>query len=82
MSGIPLSRVPKALQFVCCGNKRIVDSCQLEVHLLFSERTIWLSTDIKREFKRGEDTPIGTVDTILLCSVSCLRFVLLSYVSQ
>ena len=82
MSGIPLSRVPEALQLVCCGNKRIVDSCQLEVHLSFSERTIWLSTDIKREFKRGEDTPIGTVDTILLCSVSCLRFVLLSYVSQ
>ena len=76
--------MPKALQFVWCGNKRIVDSCQLEVHLLFSERTIWLSTDIKREFKRGEDTPIDAIDIILFgcCSVSCLRFVSLSYVSQ
>ena len=34
--------------------------------------------------KGGEDTPIDTVDSILFgcCSVSCLRFVLLSYVSQ
>ena len=52
--------------------------CQLEVLLLFSGRTIWLS------LKGGRDTLIDAVDTILfVCRfVSCLRFVLLSYVSQ
>ena len=33
--------------------------------MLFSERTIWLSTGTKLEFKRGRDTLIDAVDTIL-----------------
>ena len=54
-AGIPLRRLPKAPEFVCCDDERIADYfCQLEVHSLFSNKTIWLSTEIKREFKRGE----------------------------
>jgi len=51
--------------------------------LLFSETTIWLSTGTKLEFKRGRDTPIDTVDTVLsaCCFVRCLKFVLLSFLS-
>ena len=51
--------------------------------MLFSEMAAWLSTGTKFEFKRGQDTPIDAVDTILsaCCSVSCLRFVLLLFLS-
>ena len=51
--------------------------------MLFSERTIWLSTGTKLEFKRGRDTPIDAVDTILsaCCFVRYLKFVLLSFLS-
>ena len=49
--------MPKAPEFVCCDDERIADYfCQLEVHSLFFNKTIWLGTEIKREFKRG-DTP-------------------------
>ena len=45
--------------------------------------TIWLSTGTKLEFKRGRDTPIDAVDTILFACrfVRCLGFVLLSFLS-
>ena len=87
-SGIPLMFIPE--QSAKGTGIRLVWQqenswfCQLEVHLLFSERTIWLSTGTKLEFKRGRDTPIDAVDTILSVwyFVICLRFVLLSYVSQ
>ena len=48
-----LSRVPKAPEFAWCNGQENSWFCQLEVHLLFSERTIWLSTGTKLEFKRG-----------------------------
>ena len=80
-AGIPLRRVPKAPEFVCCDDERIVDYfCQLEVHSLFSIRRYgWVqrsSVSLKGGIRRV--TQLG----FACCFVSCLRFVLLSYVSQ
>ena len=73
--------MPKAPEFVCCDDERIVDYfLSTRGSLVVSNKTIWLSTEIKREFKRG-DTPSDTT-WFACCFVSCLRFVLLSYVSQ
>ena len=66
---LPLKRLPKAPDFVYCDDERIADYfCQLEVHSLFSSKTIWLSTEIRREFKRGGNTPSDTAWIyMLLC---------------
>ena len=71
--------MPKALEFAWSNDKRIVDLFQLEVHLLFSEMTAWLSAGIGFEFKRGAETRrlSDAVDTVLSAYV-CLfevRFV-------
>ena len=74
--------MPKALEFAWSNDKRIVDLYQLEVHLLFSEMTAWLSEDIEFEFKRGRETPTDAGEIVLSAYFGCLRSVLLSYVSQ